>query len=169
MVNKPFIQVKFQWFMKCSNLQVISHTTNNKQQTTHTHKFVNHFIVNYYKMQFWLYPFDDNWIADELIQFAKRIIEENDKFQREGKGAFEIDGQMIDMPMVHCLLTFVLILLFCICICIVRNTVMLYVQVKWALGVLQKANIKIWESLELVNLSSRLSHTLHVCDGFWDK
>jgi citrate lyase subunit beta-like protein len=50
---------------------------------------------------------------DELIQLAKKIIEENDKFQREGKGAFEIDGKMIDMPMV-----------------------------KWAFGILQKADVK---------------------------
>ena len=36
----------------------------------------------------------------EKIEFAKKILEANKKYQAEGKGAFEMNGQMIDMPMV---------------------------------------------------------------------
>jgi citrate lyase subunit beta-like protein len=34
------------------------------------------------------------------IEFARRIIEENEKHQQQGAGAFSLDGKMIDMPMV---------------------------------------------------------------------
>jgi len=50
---------------------------------------------------------------DNAIEFAKRILKENEKNQHKGKGAWEIDGKMIDMPMV-----------------------------RWAQNTLQKANIQ---------------------------
>lgn len=34
------------------------------------------------------------------LDLAKRILEENEKHQAEGKGAFSIDGKMIDAPMI---------------------------------------------------------------------
>ncbi|EGC36142.1 hypothetical protein DICPUDRAFT_32306 [Dictyostelium purpureum] len=36
----------------------------------------------------------------EKFRFASKIVEENEIHQSQGKGAFEIDGKMIDMPMV---------------------------------------------------------------------
>ena len=38
--------------------------------------------------------------SDEKINFAKKIIEKYDEFVDKGKGAFEVDGKMIDLPMV---------------------------------------------------------------------
>eukprot|EP01133_Synstelium_polycarpum_P008385 gene8385-9857_t len=38
--------------------------------------------------------------SPQQFDFASRIVEQNDIFQAEGKGAFELDGKMIDMPMV---------------------------------------------------------------------
>jgi len=38
--------------------------------------------------------------SEKEIDLAKKIIEGNEKNQAEGKGAFSIDGKMIDMPMV---------------------------------------------------------------------
>ena len=37
---------------------------------------------------------------DESIAFAKRLVEGFESHQKEGKGAFALDGQMIDMPLV---------------------------------------------------------------------
>jgi citrate lyase subunit beta-like protein len=37
---------------------------------------------------------------EESIAFAKKIVEANVLHQQDGKGAFEVDGKMIDMPMV---------------------------------------------------------------------
>jgi len=37
---------------------------------------------------------------DETIANAKRIVEAFETYQKEGKGAFALDGQMIDMPLV---------------------------------------------------------------------
>ncbi|MBN1454276.1 MAG: CoA ester lyase [Anaerolineales bacterium] len=37
---------------------------------------------------------------DESIAHAKRLVEAFDAHQKEGKGAFALDGQMIDMPLV---------------------------------------------------------------------
>ena len=37
---------------------------------------------------------------DETIASAKRIVEAFEIYQKEGKGAFALDGQMIDMPLV---------------------------------------------------------------------
>jgi citrate lyase subunit beta-like protein len=37
---------------------------------------------------------------DEAIAYAKRIVETFDASQREGKGAYALDGKMIDMPLV---------------------------------------------------------------------
>mgnify|MGYP001028191712 CR=1 FL=1 len=37
---------------------------------------------------------------EESITFAKKIVEANKLNQLDGKGAFEVDGKMIDMPMV---------------------------------------------------------------------
>jgi citrate lyase subunit beta-like protein len=51
---------------------------------------------------------------EESIAFAKKIVEANVLHQQDGKGAFEVDGKMIDMPMV-----------------------------RWAYIILQKANIKL--------------------------
>ena len=36
----------------------------------------------------------------DQFEFAKKIISENEKFQQKGIGAFELNGKMIDMPMV---------------------------------------------------------------------
>eukprot|EP01116_Phalansterium_solitarium_P007122 TRINITY_DN19629_c0_g1_i1.p1 TRINITY_DN19629_c0_g1~~TRINITY_DN19629_c0_g1_i1.p1 ORF type:complete len:322 (-),score=96.66 TRINITY_DN19629_c0_g1_i1:87-1052(-) len=38
--------------------------------------------------------------ADKVVDLARRIIDGNEAAQRAGKGAFELDGRMIDMPMV---------------------------------------------------------------------
>jgi len=38
--------------------------------------------------------------TEEQISFAKKVIEGNEKHQSEGKGAFTIDGKMIDLPVV---------------------------------------------------------------------
>ncbi|KYQ91177.1 citrate lyase subunit beta-like protein [Tieghemostelium lacteum] len=38
--------------------------------------------------------------SKEKFEFASKIIEQNDIHQALGKGAFEVDGKMIDMPMV---------------------------------------------------------------------
>jgi citrate lyase beta subunit len=37
---------------------------------------------------------------DESIAYAKRLVEAFEAHQKEGKGAFALDGQMIDMPLV---------------------------------------------------------------------
>ena len=37
---------------------------------------------------------------DESIAYAKRLVEAFETHQKEGKGAFALDGQMIDMPLV---------------------------------------------------------------------
>jgi len=37
---------------------------------------------------------------DESIAYAKRLVEAFESHQKEGKGAFELDDQMIDMPLV---------------------------------------------------------------------
>ena len=37
---------------------------------------------------------------DEAIAYAKRIVETFDANQKEGKGAYSLDGKMIDMPLV---------------------------------------------------------------------
>jgi citrate lyase subunit beta-like protein len=38
--------------------------------------------------------------SDESIAYAKRLVEAFEAHQKEGKGAFALDGQMIDMPLV---------------------------------------------------------------------
>eukprot|EP01128_Nolandella_sp_AFSM9_P006075 TRINITY_DN3059_c0_g1_i1.p2 TRINITY_DN3059_c0_g1~~TRINITY_DN3059_c0_g1_i1.p2 ORF type:complete len:343 (-),score=90.75 TRINITY_DN3059_c0_g1_i1:58-1086(-) len=38
--------------------------------------------------------------TEDQVEFARRVLAENDLHQDEGKGAFEVDGKMIDMPMV---------------------------------------------------------------------
>jgi len=38
--------------------------------------------------------------SEKDMAYAKKIIDGNDLHQKSGKGAFEIDGKMIDMPMV---------------------------------------------------------------------
>ncbi|KAF2068844.1 hypothetical protein CYY_009831 [Polysphondylium violaceum] len=38
--------------------------------------------------------------SKEKFEFASKIVEQNDHHQSIGKGAFEVDGKMIDMPMV---------------------------------------------------------------------
>ena len=38
--------------------------------------------------------------SDESIAHAKRLVEAFESHQKEGKGAFALDGQMIDMPLV---------------------------------------------------------------------
>ncbi|EFA79538.1 citrate lyase subunit beta-like protein [Heterostelium album PN500] len=38
--------------------------------------------------------------SPKQFEFASRIVEQNEIFQAQGKGAFEVDGKMIDMPMV---------------------------------------------------------------------
>ncbi len=43
---------------------------------------------------------------EESIAFAKKIVEANKLNQLDGKGAFEVDGKMIDMPMVSLEKTF---------------------------------------------------------------
>lgn len=37
--------------------------------------------------------------ADESIAYARRLVEAFDLHQKQGKGAFALDGQMIDMPL----------------------------------------------------------------------
>lgn len=37
--------------------------------------------------------------SDEAIEYAKRIVESFKSSQKEGKGAFALDGKMIDMPL----------------------------------------------------------------------
>ncbi|MGE5462995.1 MAG: HpcH/HpaI aldolase/citrate lyase family protein [Syntrophothermus sp.] len=37
--------------------------------------------------------------SDEEISYAKRVVETFDASQREGKGAYALDGKMIDMPL----------------------------------------------------------------------
>src|SRR5690606_30626318 len=37
--------------------------------------------------------------SDEAIAYAKRIIETFEASQKEGKGAYALDGKMIDMPL----------------------------------------------------------------------
>lgn len=37
--------------------------------------------------------------SDEAIQYAKRIVETFEASQKEGKGAYSLDGKMIDMPL----------------------------------------------------------------------
>ena len=37
--------------------------------------------------------------ADESIAYAKRLVEAFELHQKEGKGAFALDGQMVDMPL----------------------------------------------------------------------
>jgi citrate lyase subunit beta-like protein len=37
--------------------------------------------------------------SDEAIEYAKRIVESFESSQREGKGAYALDGKMIDMPL----------------------------------------------------------------------
>jgi len=37
---------------------------------------------------------------EKTLSFAKRVIEGNQHNQQQGKGAFELDGKMIDMPVV---------------------------------------------------------------------
>lgn len=38
--------------------------------------------------------------SPENLEYATRILTEMKRYESEGKGAFEIDGKMIDMPMV---------------------------------------------------------------------
>jgi citrate lyase beta subunit len=38
--------------------------------------------------------------SDEAVAYARRIVETFETSQREGKGAFSLDGKMIDMPLV---------------------------------------------------------------------
>lgn len=38
--------------------------------------------------------------SKEKLEFAQTILRENEKFQKEGKGAFTVNDKMIDMPMV---------------------------------------------------------------------
>jgi citrate lyase subunit beta-like protein len=38
--------------------------------------------------------------SEKELQLAKRIVEENEKNQAQGIGAWSIDGKMIDLPMV---------------------------------------------------------------------
>ena len=37
--------------------------------------------------------------SDEAIAYARRIVETFDISQKEGKGAYALDGKMIDMPL----------------------------------------------------------------------
>jgi citrate lyase beta subunit len=37
---------------------------------------------------------------DESIAQAKRLVEAFESFQKEGQGAFALDGRMIDMPLI---------------------------------------------------------------------
>jgi citrate lyase beta subunit len=37
---------------------------------------------------------------DDSIAYARRLVEAFESHQKEGKGAFALDGQMIDMPLV---------------------------------------------------------------------
>jgi citrate lyase subunit beta-like protein len=39
-------------------------------------------------------------LHQELVDLAQRIVEGHEKHQAEGKGAFSLDGKMIDAPMV---------------------------------------------------------------------
>jgi citrate lyase subunit beta/citryl-CoA lyase len=38
--------------------------------------------------------------SDEEVAFARKVIEMNAKFAAEGRGSFQIDGKMIDIPIV---------------------------------------------------------------------
>ena len=37
--------------------------------------------------------------SEEAVAYARRIIEAFETNQKEGKGAFALDGKMIDMPL----------------------------------------------------------------------
>ena len=37
--------------------------------------------------------------SDEAIEYARKIVETFESSQREGKGAYALDGKMIDMPL----------------------------------------------------------------------
>jgi hypothetical protein len=37
--------------------------------------------------------------SDEEIDYARRVVETFESSQREGKGAYALDGKMIDMPL----------------------------------------------------------------------
>ncbi len=37
--------------------------------------------------------------SDDAIAYAKRIVESFESSQKEGKGAYALDGKMIDMPL----------------------------------------------------------------------
>ena len=37
--------------------------------------------------------------SDEAIKYAVRVIETFDASQQQGKGAYALDGKMIDMPL----------------------------------------------------------------------
>ena len=37
--------------------------------------------------------------SDSAIEYAKRIVESFEASQKEGKGAYALDGKMIDMPL----------------------------------------------------------------------
>jgi citrate lyase beta subunit len=37
--------------------------------------------------------------SDDAIEYAKRIVESFESSQKEGKGAYALDGKMIDMPL----------------------------------------------------------------------
>lgn len=39
--------------------------------------------------------------SDEAIAYAKRVVEGFELSQKEGKGAFALDGKMIDMPLLR--------------------------------------------------------------------
>jgi citrate lyase beta subunit len=46
-------------------------------------------------------PVQEAFTPDEAaIERAKRLVEAFESHQKEGKGAFGLDGQMIDMPLV---------------------------------------------------------------------
>ena len=38
--------------------------------------------------------------SDEAIEYARRVVESFEASQKEGKGAYALDGKMIDMPLV---------------------------------------------------------------------
>jgi citrate lyase beta subunit len=39
--------------------------------------------------------------SDEAVAHAKRIVETFEASQKEGKGAYSLDGKMIDMPLLR--------------------------------------------------------------------
>ena len=39
--------------------------------------------------------------SDEEITYAKRIVETFEASQKEGKGAYSLDGKMVDMPLLR--------------------------------------------------------------------